>query len=45
LTFEAPAWRGLLWLACGWALAMPLLATQARRWAAAPTAPLLREAP
>ncbi len=30
--FAAPAWRGWLWLAAGWALALPLLAGCARRW-------------
>jgi hypothetical protein len=32
LVFEAPAWRGLLWLALSWAIAMPLLATLAHDW-------------
>lgn len=38
LVFEVPAWRGLAWLACGWALAMPLLAMLARRWTTTPRA-------
>ncbi|MBQ4856217.1 DUF2878 domain-containing protein [Rhodanobacter sp. B2A1Ga4] len=32
VTFAAPAWRGLLCLAVGWAIATPLLAWLARRW-------------
>lgn len=34
----APAWPSLLALAGGWALALPLLATLARRWLHAPAA-------
>ncbi|WP_233843899.1 DUF2878 domain-containing protein [Dyella sp. 2HG41-7] len=30
--FATPMWRGLLALACGWGVAMPLLATLARHW-------------
>jgi hypothetical protein len=36
LVFEAPTWRGLLWIAVGWAIAMPLLATLAHRWNSGP---------
>ncbi|TDR45846.1 uncharacterized protein DUF2878 [Tahibacter aquaticus] len=32
IAFIAPAWRGLLWLALAWAVAMPLLAAAAARW-------------
>jgi len=32
LEVAAPAWRAWLWLAAGWALALPLLAGCARRW-------------
>jgi hypothetical protein len=35
LAFEAPMWRGLTWLACGWAVALWLLATLTHRWAPA----------
>lgn len=40
VSFADPAWRGLLWLSLGWALATPALAWLARHWsiAAAPTA-------
>jgi hypothetical protein len=30
--FQPPTWRGLTWIACSWASAMPLLAFLARRW-------------
>jgi Protein of unknown function (DUF2878) len=30
--FQPPVWRGLTWIACSWAIAMPLLAFLARRW-------------
>lgn len=33
--FQAPAWRGVLLLAVGWTVAMPLLAGLARHWTAA----------
>ncbi len=33
--FEAPQWHGVLALAAGWGLAMPLLAGLARRWSRA----------
>jgi hypothetical protein len=46
VAFEAPQWRGLALLAAGWALAMPLLAMLAARWARpAPTAPLAQVLP
>ena len=32
VSFADPAWRGLLWLGIGWALATPALAWLARRW-------------
>ena len=32
VSFADPAWRGLLWLGIGWALATPTLAWLARRW-------------
>lgn len=32
VSFADPAWRGLLWLSLGWALATPALAWLARRW-------------
>ena len=32
VTFADPAWRGLLWLGIGWALATPALAWLARHW-------------
>lgn len=32
LTFATPAWQGIAVLGIGWALALPLLATCARRW-------------
>jgi len=32
VNFADPAWRGLLWLGIGWALATPALAWLARRW-------------
>lgn len=32
IAFMAPAWRGLLWLALAWAVAMPVLAAAAARW-------------
>jgi len=38
VVFDPPIWRGLLWLAAGWALAMPVLVTLARRWMLAPAA-------
>ncbi|GGY16355.1 membrane protein [Rhodanobacter panaciterrae] len=40
VSFADPAWRGLLWLGIGWALATPALAWLARRWSteAAPAA-------
>ncbi len=31
VSFADPAWRGLLFVACGWALAVPLLAALAQR--------------
>ncbi|MHB1059626.1 MAG: DUF2878 domain-containing protein [Rhodanobacter sp.] len=34
VSFADPAWRGLLWLGIGWALATPALAWLARRWSA-----------
>ncbi len=37
VTFAAPAWHGLLWLAIGWGLATPLLAWLARHWSQAAT--------
>lgn len=36
LDFAPPAWRGLLWLALGWALAMALLTSLAARTAGVP---------
>lgn len=45
VVFEPPLWRGLAWLAAGWAAALPLLCLQARRWmAAAPVEQALPEA-
>jgi hypothetical protein len=41
LVFEAPAWRGLVWIGFSWAVAMPVLALLARRWARTNGAPLL----
>lgn len=35
VSFAAPQWRGLLLVACGWAIAVPLLAALARRLAQA----------
>ncbi|MEP6897479.1 MAG: DUF2878 domain-containing protein [Rhodanobacter sp.] len=32
VTLAEPTWRGLAWLAAGWALATPALAWLARRW-------------
>lgn len=32
VSFAAPAWHGLLWLALGWGIATPLLAWLARYW-------------
>lgn len=32
VVFQQPAWRGLTWIACSWAVAMPLLMLLARRW-------------
>jgi Protein of unknown function (DUF2878) len=32
VSFVDPAWRGLLWVGIGWALATPVLAWLARRW-------------
>jgi hypothetical protein len=32
VTFNQPAWRALLWLGIGWAMATPALAWLARRW-------------
>lgn len=34
LAFVEPRWQGLVWLAVGWGIALPLLATCARRWQA-----------
>lgn len=39
VTFAAPAWHALLWLALGWGIAAPLLAWLARRWSHATPAP------
>jgi hypothetical protein len=41
LVFEAPAWRGLSWIAFSWAIAMPLLALLARHWARKSRSPLM----
>lgn len=32
VNFADPAWRGLMWLGIGWALATPMLARLARHW-------------
>jgi len=32
LTVVEPSWRAWLWLAAGWAIALPLLAGRARQW-------------
>lgn len=32
VVFQQPSWHGLTWIACSWAMAMPLLAFLARRW-------------
>lgn len=32
VTFAPPSWHGLAWLALGWGIALPALATCARRW-------------
>ena len=48
VSFADPAWRGLLWLGLGWALATPALARLARHGstdAALPTIPLQGDAP
>ena len=39
VALAAPAWRPLLMLACGWALALPLLAVCAQRWRTSAAAP------
>jgi hypothetical protein len=48
IVFEPPLWRSLLWLAGGWAVAMPTLVVLARRWmgvAGLASAPTRAEAP
>jgi hypothetical protein len=38
VVFQTPSWRGIAWIACSWAIAMPLLALLARHWTAASAA-------
>lgn len=42
VAFAQPLWPALLWLALGWALAIPLLSGLALRWSERPLRPALR---
>lgn len=44
VVFEQPSWHGLAWIACSWAIALPLLAWLAHHWTAidAPETSLVR---
>ncbi|WP_019938737.1 DUF2878 domain-containing protein [Bordetella sp. FB-8] len=39
VVFEAPVGRAVVWLAAGWGIALPLLASLAARWSAGDAAP------
>lgn len=32
VVFQPPSWHGIVWIACSWAIALPLLALLARHW-------------